>query len=117
MRASWLWLGSCTPLSPAGRCGIASGRVYVGVPDSLVWGIRESMWTREAAARSTSAWPQGLRSRELNHVRHHAVLGHGLAVQAIRDRARPAPRSVSPVPAAQRVTRELNAPYLTLMLE
>ena len=29
----------------------------------------------------------------------------------------PAPRSVSPVLAAQRVTRELNAPYLTVMLE
>jgi beta-glucosidase len=29
-----------------------------------------------------------LPQRELNQVRHHAVLGHGLAVQAIRTRAK-----------------------------
>src|SRR4051812_29302450 len=69
---------------------------------------------------------------QLNQVRHHAVLGHGLATQAIRARARPGTR-VGPVDnitvgvpaietpehvrAAEVATRELNAPYLTVMLE
>src|SRR5262249_21242629 len=69
---------------------------------------------------------------ELNQVRHHAVLGHGLAVQAIRARGRvatrvgfadnmraPVPPIASPdyVKAAETATREMNASYLTVMLE
>ena len=68
----------------------------------------------------------------LNQVRHHAVLAHGLAVQAIRASARPgtkigpAENIVAGVPiietpehiaAAERYTREINAGYLTVMLE
>jgi beta-glucosidase len=69
---------------------------------------------------------------ELNQVRHHTVLGHGLAVQAIRARGR-AGTKVGPaeviqcavplietpehIQAAQSATREANAPYLTVMLE
>jgi beta-glucosidase len=69
---------------------------------------------------------------QLNQVRHHAVLGHGLATQAIRASAKPGTR-VGPVDnittgvpaietaenirAAEIATRELNAPYLTVMLE
>ncbi len=68
----------------------------------------------------------------LNQVRHHAVLAHGLAVQAIRAKARPGTK-VGPaenitvgvpiietpehIAAAERATRELNAGYLTVMLE
>jgi beta-glucosidase len=68
----------------------------------------------------------------LNQVRHHAVLGHGLATRAIRARAKPGTQ-VGPVDnitvgvpaietaehihAAEAATRELNAPYLTVMLE
>jgi beta-glucosidase len=69
---------------------------------------------------------------ELNQVRHHSVLAHGLAVQAIRAQAAPGTRigfaenisSAVPaiatpehVQAAEKATRELNAPYLTVMLE
>lgn len=69
---------------------------------------------------------------EMNQVRHHVALGHGLAVQAIRARGRagtkvgPAENMVSCVPAiatpeniraAEIATRELNAGYLTVMLE
>jgi beta-glucosidase len=69
---------------------------------------------------------------ELNQVRHHAVLGHGLAVQAIRAKGKagtkvgPAENIHTAVPlieapehvqAAQTATREANAPYLTVMLE
>jgi beta-glucosidase len=65
-------------------------------------------------------------------VRHNAVLGQGLAVQAIRAMGKPGTKcgpadninSVVPVvdtveniAAAQRATRELNAAYLTVMLE
>src|SRR5262245_57164516 len=69
---------------------------------------------------------------ELNQVRHHAVLGHGLAVQAIRTKAKkgtkvgPAEVILCAVPlietaehikAAETATREVNAPFLTVMLE
>jgi beta-glucosidase len=73
-----------------------------------------------------------LPSGRLNQVRHHAVLGHGLAVQAIRAQGRPgtkvgpAEQVVSTMPvietpehvkAAGIAMRELNAGYLTVMLE
>jgi beta-glucosidase len=68
----------------------------------------------------------------LNQVRHHVALGHGLAVQAIRALGRtgtkvgPAENAVSCIPAietsanvraAEIATRELNAGYLTVMME
>src|SRR5262249_36427983 len=68
----------------------------------------------------------------LNQVRHHAVLGHGLAVQAIRARAAagtqvgfaenmliavPAIDSPEHVKAAETATRERNADFITVMLE
>jgi beta-glucosidase len=68
----------------------------------------------------------------LNQARHYAVLAHGLAVQAIRAGARPGTRiglaenvtAVVPVietpaqiGAAERAMRELNAGYLTVILE
>ena len=69
---------------------------------------------------------------EQNQVRHHVALGQGLAVQAIRAHARagtkvgPAENAVTCIPAietpanvraAEIATRELNAGYLTVMLE
>jgi len=69
---------------------------------------------------------------EFNQVRHHTVLAHGLAVQAIHDRgaagtkvgpaeniavAVPALDTPDHVKAAETATRELNAAYLTVMLE
>jgi beta-glucosidase len=68
----------------------------------------------------------------LNQTRHHAVLGHGLAVQAIRASAKPgtkvgiaenitiaAPVIETPahIAAAERATREMNAQYLTVIQE
>lgn len=70
--------------------------------------------------------------RDLNQVRHHVALGHGLAVQAIRAHGKartkvgPAENLVTCIPAiatpenvraAETATRELNAGYLTVMLE
>jgi beta-glucosidase len=68
----------------------------------------------------------------LYQARHHAVLAHGLAVQALRARAKPATKiglaenAAAAVPAiempdniaaAERAMRELNAGYLTVILE
>ncbi len=69
---------------------------------------------------------------QVNQIRHHAVLAHGLAVQAIRANAKPgtqiglAENATAYVPvietreqieAAQRATREGNAPFLTALME
>ena len=68
----------------------------------------------------------------LNQARHHAVLAHGLGVLAVRAHGRmgtrvgmaenitaalPAIENQKNIAAAQLATRELNAPYLTVMLE
>lgn len=68
----------------------------------------------------------------LNQVRHHAVLGHGLAVQAVRASATagtkvgfadnvevavPVVDTPEHVRMAEALTREANAPFLTVMLE
>jgi beta-glucosidase len=68
----------------------------------------------------------------LNQVRHHAVLAHGFAVQAIRAKAQrgtmvgpaenvtvgvPAIETPQHIAAAERYTREVNASYLTVILE
>ena len=73
-----------------------------------------------------------LSDSELRQVRHHAVLGHGLAVQAIRARgpagtkvgfaeniraAVPLMDTPEYVAAAEKATRERNAGYMTVMLE
>ncbi len=67
-----------------------------------------------------------------NQTRHHAVLGHGLAVQAIRAKAKPGTRvglaenmtvcvpvieTQQHVEAAVSATRELNAQYMTVIQE
>ena len=72
---------------------------------------------------------EGLR---LNQLRHHAVLGHGLAVQAVRANAKSGTRVglaeniTIPVPvvettqniaAAERAFREMNAPFLTVIMD
>ncbi len=69
---------------------------------------------------------------EWNQVRHHAVLGHGMAVQAIRAKGKkgtkvgpaevieaavPLIESPEHIKAAEAATRERNAPFLTVMLE
>src|SRR5262249_7253020 len=67
-----------------------------------------------------------------NQTRHHAVLGHGLAVQAIRAHAKPGTKvglaenmtiacpvieTAAHIEAAQRAGRELNAQYMTVIQE
>jgi beta-glucosidase len=67
-----------------------------------------------------------------NQTRHHAVLGHGLAVRAMRAKAKPGTRiglaenmticvpvieTSEHIEAATRATRELNAKYMTVIQE
>ena len=67
-----------------------------------------------------------------NQTRHHGVLGHGLAVQAIRARGKPGTKvglaenvtvcvpvieSAEHIDAAVRAMREVNAPYMTVIQE
>ncbi len=67
-----------------------------------------------------------------NQTRHHCVLGHGLAVQAIRANAKPGTRvglaenmtvcvpvieTPEHIEAATKATREINAPYMTVIQE
>ena len=67
-----------------------------------------------------------------NQTRHHAVLGHGLAVQAIRANAKPGTKvglaenmyvcvpvieNETHIRAAERATREMNAEYMTVIQE
>jgi beta-glucosidase len=69
---------------------------------------------------------------QVNQIRHHAVLAHGLAVQAIRANAKtgtqiglaenaavyvPVIEDREQIEAARRATREENAPFLTAVLE
>jgi beta-glucosidase len=69
---------------------------------------------------------------QVNQVRHHAVLAHGLAVQAIRANAKtgtqiglaenatvyvPVIEREDQIEAARRATREGNAPFLTAIME
>jgi beta-glucosidase len=82
----------------------------------------------------TGQFAPGLKlpNAQVNQVRHHAVLAHGLAVQAIRANAKagtqvglaenatvcvPVIESREHIEAAQRATREVNAPFLTAVME
>ena len=73
-----------------------------------------------------------LQDAEVNQVRHHAILAHGTAVQAIRANAKsgtqiglaenanvyvPVIENSRQIEAARRATREGNAPFLTAVME
>ncbi len=73
-----------------------------------------------------------LSDAEVNQVRHHAILAHGMGVQAIRANAKsgtqvglaenatvyvPVIEDAEQIAAARRATREENAPFLTAIME
>ena len=113
---------------------------YAGtVAERLSDRVRSFFTTNEFAVFVDSGYGEGrfapglkLPPARLNQVRHNAVLGHGLAVQAIRAKAAPGTRiglaenlavgvpiveTPEHIEAAERFTREANAPYLTAILE
>ena len=86
----------------------------------------------EGYGRGRFAPGLSLPRNELAQARHHAVLAHGLGVQAMRAAARrklavgpaenihtvlPAVETEADIRAAERATREMNAGYLTVMME
>jgi beta-glucosidase len=91
-----------------------------------------SCFTNDGYATGEKAPGKKLSAAAVNQVRHNALLAHGLGVQAIRASARPgtqvgiAENTVVCVPAiespehiraAQKAMREINAPFLTAVLE
>ncbi len=114
--------------------------VYAGhVAERLSDRVRDFFTTNELTCIVDKGYADGtkapglrLPAARVNQARHHAVLGHGLAVQAIRATAKPGTRvglaenltvcvpvveTAEHVAAAARATRELNAPYLTVVQE
>ena len=91
-------------------------------------------WTFVELGHATGVFAPGLKlpPDRLNQLRHHVLLAHGLAVRAIRARS-PTGTQIGPaenvsvcvpvvetpehIAAAELATRELNAPYLTAMME
>ena len=73
-----------------------------------------------------------LSAGQVNQIRHHGILAHGMAVQALRANARPGMQiglaenatvyvpvieNAEQIEAAHRATREGNAPFLTAVME
>ena len=98
------------------------------------WFTLNEMMTfiEEGYGRGRFAPGQRLPRADLNQARHHAVLAHGLAVQAMRAAASrklaigpaenphvviPAVETEADIRAAEIATREMNAGYLTVMME
>jgi beta-glucosidase len=91
-----------------------------------------SCFTDEGYGAGTKAPGKTLPAAVVNQVRHNALLGHGMAVQAIRATARagtkvgiaenpaicvPAIESPAHIQAAQKAMSEMNASFLTAFLE
>jgi beta-glucosidase len=91
-----------------------------------------SCFTDDGYATGQKAPGKKLPAAERNQIRHNALLAHGLAVEAIRAAARPgtlvgiAENPIICVPAietaghlraAQKAMREINAPFLTAVME
>lgn len=112
-----------------------AGHVAAGLTDRVkhIFTINEFGAFIEVGYRwGTHAPGLKLTGQRLNQTRHHAVLGHGLAVQAIRASARqgtkvgiaenitvaaPVFETPAHIAAAERAMREMNAPYLTVIRE
>lgn len=117
----------------------AFGAYAAHVANRLTDRVRHVFTTNEVQTFAEHGYGNGtfapglkLGDAELNQVRHHAVLAHGLAVQAVRANGRrgtrvgpaeniatalPAVETIENIRAAELATRELNAAYLTVMME
>ena len=112
---------------------------YAGyVARQLADRVRHFMTTNEFACFTDLSYQVGqfapglkLPAAEVNQLRHHGILAHGLAVQAIRANAPgaevglaenakvcvPVIEDGANLEAARRATREENAPFLTTLME
>jgi beta-glucosidase len=125
------WQSSDTPKAFADYAGFVAEKLSDRVRHFLT--LNEiSTFAELGYSRAEFAPGLALPLREFNQVRHHAVLAHGLGVQAVRASGRagvkvgpaenikpafPVFKTPDNIRAAEQATRELNAPYLTVMLE
>ena len=101
--------------------------------------VRHIMTTNELRCFTDLGHKEGIHApglklppREVNQVRHHGALAHGLGVQAIRASAKagtkvglaenpnfhvPVIETAEHIEAARKATRETNAPFLTAVME
>lgn len=125
------WESKETSKAFADYAGFVAGRLSDRVHNFFTTN-EFSCFTDDGYGSGTKAPGLRLPPARLNQVRHNAILGHGLAVQAIRASARPGtkvgvaenPRLCVPViesrehiQAAQRAMRDLNAHFLTAVME
>ena len=125
------WQSRETPKAFAGYAGYVAERLTDRVKH--IFTINEcSRFVDSGYGYGPDAPGAKLAQPELNQVRHHVALGHGLAVQAVRAHGRagtkigpaenmvvcvPAVETAENIRAAEIATREMNAGYLTVMLE
>ncbi len=125
------WQSKATPQAFAEYAGYVAARLSDRVKHFFTL---NEFWTFIELGYGYGVHAPGLKlpPGELAQARHHALLGHGLAVQAIRAAGRPGtkvglaenigvcvPAIETPehIEAAKIATRELNAGYATAMLE
>lgn len=125
------WESSETSKAFAEYAGIVAGRISDRVRHFFT--VNEFVcFTDQGYGSGIKAPGRKLPRGKVNQVRHHAVLGHGLAVQAIRAAAQPRTKvglaenasicvpvieTAAHVSAASKAMRALNAPFLTAILE
>lgn len=125
------WRSRETAKAFADYAGYVSGRISDRVQS--IFTINECARLVQAGfGTGIDAPGLNLPQQEINQVRHHVALGHGLAVQAVRAHGRngtrvgpaenmeiciPAIETQENIRAAEIATRELNAGYLTAILE
>jgi beta-glucosidase len=125
------WESSETSKAFSDYAGVVAGRLSDRVRHFFT--VNEfSCFTDQGYGSGDKAPGKKLPASVVNQVRHHAVLGHGLAVRAIRAAAKPGTKvglaenahicvpaieSTRHVAAASKAMRDLNAPFLTAILE
>ena len=125
------WASSETSKAFSEYAGLVAGRLSDRVGHFFT--VNEFLcFTDQGYGSGIKAPGRKLPDGAVNQVRHHAVLGHGLAVQAIRAAAKagtkvglaenaricvPVIESAPHVGAASKAMRALNAPFLTAILE
>jgi beta-glucosidase len=125
------WQNRDTAYALADYAGFMASKISDRVKDIMTTN-EISIFTDVAHGMGRHAPGLELPSRQLNQVRHHGVLAHGLALQSIRATAKTGtrvgfaenPAIVIPVietpqciAAARKAMREVNAPFMTAMME
>jgi beta-glucosidase len=125
------WQNRDTAYAYADYAGFMAGKISDRVKDIMT--INEFLCYTDLGHRTGTKAP-GLKlpPAQVNQVRHHGVLAHGLGVQAVRAAAKPGTRvglaenssfhipvieTPEHIAAAKKATRDANAPFLTAVME